>query len=132
MKNLDTEILYSATKSSGSGGQHVNKVNTKVELRFSVRSSVILTSSEKKRIVDILKNRITREGELIMTCDATRNQLKNKDIVRKRFYELISASLKPEKKRIPTKPGKKAKENRIKAKKITSQKKVNRQKPDIS
>jgi len=131
MQDLSPEIEYSFSRSSGPGGQNVNKVNTKVELRFNINNSVLLTDNQRNRISSKLSKRITANGEIVLTSDETRSQLKNKEIVTEKFYTLLEEALKRKKKRIPTKPSRKAKENRLKEKKIQSEKKEIRKKPGI-
>ncbi|MGC9343858.1 MAG: alternative ribosome rescue aminoacyl-tRNA hydrolase ArfB, partial [Bacteroidales bacterium] len=104
MQDLNPEIEYSFSRSSGPGGQNVNKVSTKAELRFHVNNSVLLNENQKKKIASKLSNRINTNGELVLTSDETRSQLKNKEIVTAKFYELLEEALKKKKKRIPTKP----------------------------
>lgn len=123
---LIKEIKFKTTRSSGAGGQHVNKVATKVELRFHIDSSDLLDQQQKDTITIKLLGRINNDGELILHCDETRSQLKNKEIVFKRFIELIKEALKPIKKRKPSKPGKSAIKKRLDAKKKHSQKKDSR------
>lgn len=101
----------------------MNKVSTKVELLFDVDASELLTEEQKAVIRTKLKNRISNEGLLILQCDETRSQLKNKEIVYQRFINLIEEALKPEKERKPTKPTKASVEKRLKEKKKKSEKK---------
>ncbi len=122
-ESLNKEVKYRTSRSSGAGGQHVNKVSTKVELIFGVDASEVLTEEQKAVVHERLKNRITNEGNLILQCDETRSQLKNKEIVFKRFVNLIEEALKPEKERKPTKPTKVSVEKRLKDKKKKSEKK---------
>lgn len=123
---LLSEVEYRYSRSSGPGGQNVNKVSTQVELLFCVDESLILTENQKSIISIKLKNRINAEGILSLKCGETRSQYKNKEIVGERFIELIEESLKPIKKRKPTKPSKSATERRLTDKKILSDKKKNR------
>lgn len=108
MKGLEiaesNEIKFKATRSAGPGGQNVNKVNTRVELRFSITQSALLTADEKSILMVKLKNKINQEGELIITSGQSRSQLKNKELVLERFNKLIQKALAPVIKRIPTKP----------------------------
>ena len=108
-----------------------NKVNTKVELRFSVTNSQILTPAEKDIILNKLANRITTEGELIIVSQTERTQLGNKLRCVERFYDLIKVALTPRKKRKPTKPTKASKEKRIDKKRQLSVRKELRKKPNM-
>lgn len=120
---LNKEVRYRTSRSSGAGGQHVNKVSTKVELTFDVDNSTVLSDEQKVIILEKLKNRISKEGLLTLQCDETRSQLRNKEIVFDRFFNLIEEALKPEKERKPTKPTKTSVEKRLKDKKKKSEKK---------
>lgn len=120
------EVYYKTSRSGGAGGQHVNKVSTKVELLFNVNESNILSDQQKKLINDRLKNRIDQNGVLHLTCSTTRSQSKNKLLVYEQFIKLIKAALKKQKKRKPTKPSKKAVEKRLEEKKKLAKKKQDR------
>jgi ribosome-associated protein len=128
--DVEKEIKFRASRSSGAGGQHVNKVSTKVELMFHVDSSEVLTEEQKAVIRKKLKNRISNDGWLTLSCDETRSQAKNKEIVFDRFMALINEALKPVKKRKLTKPTKTSVEKRLKEKKKKSEKKDLRKKPE--
>ncbi|MFW6327140.1 MAG: alternative ribosome rescue aminoacyl-tRNA hydrolase ArfB [Bacteroidota bacterium] len=132
IKQLPDEVEFSATRSGGKGGQNVNKVSTKVELRFDVNNSAILSETQKKKILVKLGNRISSDGILIMTADDTRSQFKNKEIVTRRFLEEITLALRKEKKRIPTRKSKASVEETLKKKKIKSEKKKRRKGIDVS
>ena len=123
---LNTELNFSFSRSSGPGGQNVNKVNTKVELRFKITDSFILSDDEKLILSSKLANQISNDGELIVISQATRSQLKNKEDAILKFYDIINAALKPMKKRKRSTVSKAAKEKRLKDKKIISQKKARR------
>ncbi|SFZ89644.1 ribosome-associated protein [Flaviramulus basaltis] len=125
------ELTFKAIRSSGAGGQHVNKVSSKVELSFNLNASEGLTDFQKQRIQRKLKSRLTNEGVLILQCGESRSQHKNKELVIKRFIELIKVSLIVPKKRIPTKVPKSVIKKRLKNKRNLSDKKANRKKPDI-
>lgn len=131
MQNLKSEISYKAVRSSGSGGQNVNKVATKVELYFNLLESQFLESYQKEKLQNYLVNRITKDGILILSCGETRSQLKNKTIVTKRFFQLIEEGLKEDKERLSTKIPKAVKRKRLAIKKKTSEKKANRKPPKI-
>lgn len=118
-------------RSSGAGGQHVNKVSSKVELTFNIPESDGLSDLEKQRILLKLQSRLTNDGALVLQCDEARSQHRNKDLVVKRFFEMLKKAVTVPKKRKPTKPTKSSKEKRLKSKKITSEKKASRKKPDL-
>jgi ribosome-associated protein len=103
------ELSFKATRSSGSGGQNVNKVSTKVELRFKIGESVLLTENDKDRVRIKLKNRISSEDILIIASDSERTQLGNKREVIEIFFDLLEKALKKPKKRVKTKPTKASK-----------------------
>jgi ribosome-associated protein len=117
------ELVFKAVRSSGSGGQNVNKVSTKVELRFDIENSEFLTGDEKARIFTKLKNRISNDGILIITSDTERTQLRNKHKAVELFFDLLEKALKKPKKRKKTKPTRASKEKRLKDKKLQSEKK---------
>lgn len=121
-----SELDFRTSKSSGPGGQHVNKVSTRVTLLFSVADSSALSDNQKELILGKLKNRISNDGILSLSCDETRSQVKNKEIVIERFKVLIENAIKPIKKRKPTKPTKSSIEKRLKLKKQKSDKKTSR------
>jgi ribosome-associated protein len=129
-RNFEPEFSFQTSRSGGPGGQNVNKVNSKVELRFHIGSSNLLSDKEKILIHKNLKNRITIDGELIIVSQEERSQLRNKEIVIERFYTIIEKALKPKKKRVKTKPTLSSKLKRLKKKKIQSTKKQNRQIPN--
>ena len=128
---LVRELNFKAIRSSGAGGQHVNKVSSKVELNFNIRKSSGLSNTEKERLLLKLNARLTKDGILILQCDEARSQYKNKQLVIKRFLEVIKKALHVPKKRKQTKPSKSSIEKRLKSKKIASSKKVNRKKPNL-
>lgn len=124
-----TELQFKAVRSSGAGGQNVNKVSSKVVLTFDLKKSHALTEEEKELLTHKLATRLTSEQILILNCDEDRSQLKNKTIVTKRFLELINKSLIVPKKRKATKIPRSVIEKRIKTKRNLSEIKQNRRKP---
>lgn len=129
--DLSPEIKYHFTRSQGAGGQNVNKVSTKVELTFNVRKSEILRDEEKEKIFQNLSNRLTKAGAIRLSSQKGRSQMKNRLLVTQKFYDLIENALREDPERIPTRPTRGSKEKRIKNKKILSQKKNDRKKPEI-
>ncbi|PWL40525.1 aminoacyl-tRNA hydrolase [Flagellimonas aquimarina] len=125
------ELQFKAIRSSGAGGQHVNKVSSKVELTFDLKSSGGLSNSEKDRLLLKLDARLTKDGVLLLQCDEARSQHKNKALVVTRFFDLLKKALEVPKKRRPTKPSKASVEKRLKSKKKDSNKKAYRKKPDL-
>jgi ribosome-associated protein len=93
-EGIASELVYKAVRSSGSGGQHVNKVSTKVELHFNITASNALNEIQQTKLLNVLGNRITKNGILIISCDETRSQLRNKTIATRRLFQLLEASLK--------------------------------------
>jgi len=128
---LKSELKFRTSRSSGPGGQSVNKLSTKVELLFDVWNSKVLSEEQKETLSEKLKNRINSDGILQLSSEETRSQLKNKEFVIERFFQLLNKALKPEKKRIPVKPSKASKEKRLKSKKIKSVLKDSRRQPEI-
>lgn len=126
---LLSELKFKAVRSSGPGGQHVNKTSSKVEVTFNVIDSEALSEKQKERIKEKLKTRITQEGNLILSSSATRSQHKNKTKVIERLIKLLEESLKVSKPRKKTKPSKGAIEKRLKSKKQNALKKANRKPP---
>jgi len=130
-KLLKSELNYKYVRSSGSGGQTVNKVSSKAELYFNLEESQVFNEDEKQKLAEFLSNRLTNDGILILASDESRSQFRNKALVTQRFLELIEEGLKEEKERIPTKIPKAAKRKRLKRKRINSEKKENRKPPKI-
>lgn len=126
-----SELHFKAVRSSGPGGQNVNKVSSKVVLTFDLTNSNALNEEEKVLIATKLLTKLTSENILILNCDEDRSQLKNKTIVTKRFLILIEKALLVPKKRKATKVPRSVIEKRIKAKRNLSEIKQNRRKPNF-
>lgn len=118
-----SELEFVTSRSSGPGGQNVNKVNTKVTLRWPVVGSVILSAEERETITQKLASRITLEGELVISAQDKRSQLQNKEAVLAKLDELLTKAFVKKKKRKATKPSKGAVQKRIESKKKKSDKK---------
>jgi ribosome-associated protein len=118
----------SFSRSGGPGGQNVNKVSTKVTLRLRVAELVGLSETEVERVKSVLANRLTKEGEIVITSDEERSQRTNLERAYFRMEALISAAARLPRARKPTKPSKAAKEKRLLAKRRQSQKKTERAK----
>jgi ribosome-associated protein len=103
-RNLESEFVYSTSRSGGPGGQNVNKVSTKVELRLNLQATPSFSEEEKLIIFIKLKNKINKESEIILVSQSERTQLMNKVVVTEKFYELISKALTIPLKRRPSKP----------------------------
>lgn len=131
LETLLNELTFKATRSSGAGGQHVNKVSSRIELSFDLLNSQGLSDEEKLRLKEKLASRLTKEGMLLLSCSESRSQHKNKSIVIERFLDLIKDNLKVKKPRKKSKPSKGAIEKRLKSKKEHTLKKSRRKPPKI-
>lgn len=131
-EKLHTEFNYRTSRSSGSGGQHVNKVESRVEVILNVHNSVSLSENQKKLICLRLKNRIDGNGNIVVSSSTSRQQKQNRKIATKRLFELLELALKKKKIRKKTGIPKAVKENRLRKKKQRSEIKSSRSfKPDI-
>ena len=129
--HLEAECNFSASRSSGPGGQNVNKVNTRVELRFSITHSNVLTEEQKKVLLNKLQNRINSEGVLILASEMVRSQLRNRQKVTELFFNLIEKALSTRKRRRKTEPTASSRLKRLKKKKEISEKKERRKPPEL-
>ncbi|NQY07144.1 MAG: aminoacyl-tRNA hydrolase [Flavobacteriaceae bacterium] len=125
------ELTFKAVRSSGAGGQHVNKVSSKIELYFDVMNSQGLSQEEKDLLMSRLANRFSKEGVIKLNSSSSRSQHRNKNIVIKQLFELLKESLVIQKKRIATKPSRRVVQRRLEQKKRLSHKKSMRAKPDL-
>lgn len=126
MKNFVTELTYKTSRSSGSGGQNVNKVETSVTAMWNIGESDFFDDVEKERIFLRLKNRINSEGILQVTASESRTQLQNKKMATEKMLELVNLAIIVPKKRVKTKPSKGQIQKRLDNKKKISEKKENR------
>jgi ribosome-associated protein len=115
-RSLESEFVYTSSRSSGPGGQNVNKLNTRIELRINIPGSRILTDIEKAILLNRLKNRITNDGDLIVVSQSERSQLGNKKKATERLYGLLSKACDVRPKRIPTSPTQGSKTKRLESK----------------
>ncbi|GAB3635448.1 alternative ribosome rescue aminoacyl-tRNA hydrolase ArfB [Hymenobacter arcticus] len=125
-----SEITFQTSRASGPGGQNVNKVESRVELRWHLQESGVLTALQKQLILEKLVGQLTAEGYLQVIAQDDRSQLRNKEIALARFYELLQKSLRRPKPRRATRPGAGAVRKRLEGKKIQSEKKANRRRPE--
>lgn len=130
-EKIISELSFKAVRSSGAGGQNVNKVSSKVVLSFDLLNSKALSEDEKLLLEQNLEPRLTNDKILILNCDEDRSQLKNKELVIKRFLQIVKQNLIIPKERKATKVPKSVIKKRIQNKRNLSEKKQNRRKPDF-
>ncbi len=126
-----SEYTLEFARSGGPGGQNVNKVSSKAQLRFNVGASLVLSEDQKNRVREILKNRLTNEDEILVVAEDERSQIQNRELVVARFQELITQALHVPKKRRPTRPTYGSREKRLQTKKIISERKQSRQRTSL-
>lgn len=129
VEKIASELNYKAVRSSGPGGQNVNKVSSKIELTFDIENSCCFTDEEKARLTEKLQSRLNKSGKLVLKSDEDRSQLRNKEIVTRRFFELVEQALHVPKIRKATKVPRSVVEKRLKEKRTQSEIKAARQKP---
>lgn len=129
---LQKEVTISAVRSSGPGGQNVNKVSSKIELRWNAHTTTVFDADQKQLLIEKLTITITREGDILIFSQEHRSQLKNKEEAFNKFYRLIEKCLTIRKKRTPTKPTAASKQKRVEAKKLEGQKKTLRGKINLT
>jgi ribosome-associated protein len=129
--NLIKELNFKAIRSSGAGGQHVNKTSSKIELTFNLENSNALSDREKEFLKTKLFSKLTKENNLILFCDETRSQHRNKDLAIKRFIDVLKMNLIRPKNRRKTKPTKGSIKRKTENKKRVSVKKALRRKPKL-
>lgn len=127
--DLVRELIFTTSRSSKPGGQNVNKVNTKVLLKFDVVASKVLSDDQKELLFRKLASKLTKDGVLMLTSQEERSQLSNKEAAVLKFRQIVTKAFTPVRARKATKPGKAAKESRRNDKRHASQKKQMRQKP---
>lgn len=127
-RELIKECVFKTARSGGKGGQNVNKVETKVELWFDIKNSYGLSEEEKERLLLKLATKLDKEGNLHLQEQSDRTQLKNKELLKEKFYKLILSGLKVAKPRKPTKISKAVKAKRLESKRAKSELKQSRKK----
>ena len=120
-RDILKEVIFKASRSGGAGGQHVNKVSTKVELYFSIKNSMVLSEEEKKILFEKLEQKITKEGSIQLTSQSERSQLRNKKQVIDKFEILLESAFEVEKPRKETQVPHFVKEKRLQHKKVRSE-----------
>lgn len=123
------ELQVAVSRASGPGGQHVNTTESRVQLRWNVSASRVLNEIQRERVQSALASRLTRDGDLLVACDAERSQLQNREQARARLARLVREALRPPRIRRQTKPSRAARERRLQDKRRRAQRKRDRQRP---
>ena len=124
---LGNELKFFTSRSSGPGGQNVNKVNTKITLRWNVKDSALLAPEEKELLLNRISNQLTVDGKLLITSQDKRSQLQNRQEVLIKLERMLKKAFAKRKQRKPTKPSKSSVQTRLDKKKKQSDKKRWRQ-----
>ncbi len=122
----EAELVLAASRSSGPGGQHVNKTDTRIQVRWNVRESAVLSDNQRQRLLEKLSTRVTEAGDLLVACETHRSQRRNRDEALQRLAALVREALVPPRPRKKTRPSKASRERRLQDKKQRSQIKQNR------
>jgi ribosome-associated protein len=130
-QKIIAELKFKAIRSSGAGGQHVNKTSSKIELTFDLENSTAFSESQKNILREKLASKLTKNNLFILFCEETRSQHKNKEIVIKRLLNILEIALKLQKKRKPTRPSKSSLLKKAENKQRNSLKKELRKKPKL-
>ena len=123
---LLNEVVFKASRSSGSGGQNVNKVSTKVEVKFDINTSALFNDEEKELILNRLAHRVSADKSIRVISQESRSQLANKQLAVRKLYLILKNALKQDKPRKATKPKRSAIEKRLREKQLVAQKKITR------
>ena len=126
-----SELQFKTSRSSGPGGQHVNKTSSRVSVFFDLKNSTGLSEEEKTQLQTKLESKLTNEGLLVLHCETSRSQHKNKELVVEKLKATLKKALRREKRRVPTKRTKASVFKRLESKKKQASKKESRKKPDF-
>jgi ribosome-associated protein len=124
------ELSWQTSRSSGPGGQHVNTADTRVQVRWSVRDSAVLSEHQRTRLLAALAARLTGDGEIVLAADTHRSQRRNREEAAQRLAQLVREALVPPKPRRKTRPTAASRQRRLDEKKRRSQVKKGRGRPD--
>jgi ribosome-associated protein len=114
------ELHVTVSRSSGPGGQHVNKTSSRVSLRWSIPTSSVLSDEERSVLLTRLASRLVGDGDILLHVESERSQQRNREVARERLAQLVGDALRPRKKRVATQPTRSSKAKRLKQKKLRS------------